>query len=212
MSTIKLPLINRDFISEIWNELCHSNMIVNDYNEFKDYDKEKLISYKINNRDYENILYLAHCDLLKNNEYLSFGCSIIASTRIGNHLRMSNTQKKRYLEIDYAVLKMCNTYPKEYVLKRKLKLFFKSHCCYQILSINKDQINKCIDTHHNKEERKLYNQYWGFDNFEAREIKKSKKITYVEYIEKPIEDMFLRQNGLLRHTDGTKEEVKKNNF
>ena len=35
---------------------------------------------------------------------------------------------------------------------------------------------------------------------------------YVEYIEKPIEEMFLRQNGLLRHTDGTKEEIKKINF
>ena len=32
---------------------------------------------------------------------------------------------------------------------------------------------------------------------------------YVEYIEKPIEDIFLKQNGLLRHTDGTKEEIKK---
>ena len=210
MLTTKLPLLNRDFISEIWNELCNSTIIVNDYNEFKDHDKEKLISYKIDNCDYENILYLGHCDLLKKHEYLNFGCSIIASKRIGAHLRMSNTQKKRYLELDNAVIKICNTYPKEYLSKSKLKLFFKRHCCYQILSINEDKINKCIDTHHNKEERKLYNQYWGFDNFKAREP--SNKIMYVEYIEKPIEDIFLKQNGLLRHTDGTKEEIKKINF
>jgi len=206
MATTKLPLLNRDFISEIWNDLCYSNIIVNNSNEFNDV-KKKLISYKIDKSNYQNILYLAHCDLLKNNEYLNFGCSINASKRISAHLRMSNTQKTRYLMQDNEVLKICDTFPKENEfkdkekeLKRKLKLFFKSHCCFQILEISKNQINKCIDTHNNEEELKLYNQYWGFDNFKAKYP--------VEYIEKPIEDIFLRQNKLLRYTSGTMEQVK----
>ena len=43
------------------------------------------------------------------------------------------------------------------------------------------------------------NQATSFDNFKAKE--QSKKILYVQYIEKPIEDIFLKKNGLLRHTD-----------
>ena len=107
---------------------------------------------------------------------------------------------------DEEVLKICNTYPKENKFKNKkeelrynLKLFFKNHCCFQVLEISKDRINKCVNTHNNEEERKLYNQYWEFDNFKAKE--QSKKILYVQYIEKPIEDIFLKKNGLLRHTD-----------
>ena len=207
MSATKLPLVNKYFISDIWNELCKSDKVVNNIKEFNVLKKE-LISFKIHKSDkneYQNILYLAHCDLF-NNEYLSFGCSSSASIRIANHLRMSNTQKTRHLMKDEEVLKKCNTYPKENKFKDKkeelrhnLKLFFKSHCCFQILEISKDRINKCVDTHNNKEERKLYNQYWGFDNFEASEP--SEKIMYVEYIEKPIEDIFLKKNELLRHTD-----------
>ena len=207
MSDTKLPLVNKYFISDIWNELCESDIVVNNIKEFNVHKKE-LISYKIHKSDkneYQNILYLAHCDLF-NNEYLSFGCSSSAPKRIANHLRMSNTQKTRHLMKDEEVLKKCNTYSKEKKFKDKkeelrhnLKLFFKSHCCFQILEISKDRINKCLDTHNNEEERKLYNQYWGFDNFEASII--SGKIMYVEYIEKPIEDIFLKKNELLRHTD-----------
>ena len=207
MSATKLPLINKYFISEIWNELSESDKIVNNIKEFNGLKKE-LISYKIHKCDeseYQNILYLAHCDQF-NNEYLSFGCSRDASSRIARHLRMNNTQKTRHLMKDEEVLKICNTYPKENKFKNKkeelrynLKLFFKNHCCFQVLEISKDRINKCVNTHNNEEERKLYNQYWGFDNFKAKE--QSKKILYVQYIEKPIEDIFLKKNGLLRHTD-----------
>jgi len=215
MSATKLPLVNKPFLSEIWNDLCNSDKIVNNKEEFKDLKKE-LISYKIHKSDeveYQNILYLAHYDQFNNeylsfdNEYLSFGCSIDASRRINDHLSMYNTQKTRHLKKDDEVLKICNTFPKENKFKDKekelehnLKLFFKRHCCFQILEISKDRINKCVETHYNEKERKLYNQYWGFGNFKAKKPSE-KKTMYIEYIEKPIEDLFLRENRLLRHTD-----------
>ena len=193
MATSSKPLINKDIIIKIWDDLSNSDIIVNDIEQFKSFYKNNFHLFKYKNKHYYNILYLVHCDLLKNHEYLKFGCSVDAPQRISDHLRSTGKQLYKWLKKDPKVDEVLSKYSPDLDQVKKRKAFIKDFCCIQIVEISDDIIKKCIQTHNCISERNIYNEYWGFNNFSCTDIR-GRKIGFVEYVEKPLEDIFLKYN------------------
>ena len=175
--------INQRYIENIWNRLQSSNSLVSNSSEYV--------------QDSWG-LYIVHCTLLENNEYLKIGKANDLRNRIvDGHMSGKNQ--------GYGKTILNTWLAKDDELKERLKIdlsiqterisFINNYCQFQILVLDRKDRIHCMEIEANDNLYAQYQDYWGIN----------KGRDPIEYIEKPIEKV-LKENNLVRYIRGNKLE------
>ncbi len=173
--------INHNYIENIWNKLQASTNIVSNP---KDYVQDSWG------------LYIVHCELLKNHEYLKIGKANDLRNRIvdghmsGKNEGFGKSILNTWLSRDNALRNELNI---DLTIQSERISFISNYCYFQILVLErKDRIN-CMQIEADNNLYLQYQDYWGIN----------KGRDPIEYIEKPIEKV-LKDNNMVRYIRGSK--------
>ncbi len=173
--------IDQYYIENIWNKLQSSSNIISD-----------------NSGHVQSTwgLYIVHCELLENQEYLKIGKANDLKNRIvdghmsGKNEGFGKTILNTWLARDEELRKKVNI---DLTKQNERISFINKYCKFQILVFDrKDRIN-CMEIEANNNLYLQYKDYWGIN----------KGRDPIEYIEKPIEKT-LKENNLVRYIRGNK--------
>ena len=189
-----IPNINIELIEEIWFKIQSSSIVVSSIKDLNDIEFTK------------PIIYLSYCDVIKSQPFLKFGVASVGVNKRNQkkRLRTHLNSKKGQLTTHFCNDKIMNENFDTFDLEFR-RTFIENHCCFQIYEINDKELSFCKEIESNSTKKHKYINYWTniFKSFDANQ----QNAGPVEFLEKPIEQIFLRKNRLLRYTKGVKNDL-----
>lgn len=175
--------IIHSYIENIWNKLQSSTNIISD-----------------NSTHVQSSwgLYLVHCKLLENQEYLKIGKAndlrdrIVEGHMSGKNKGFGKTILNTWLARDNELKKRLNI---DLSKQSERISFINNYCHFQILVLDRNDWINCMKIEADDNLYAQYQDYWGIN----------KGRDPIEYIEKPIEKV-LKENNMVRYIRGNKLE------
>ena len=173
--------IDHKYIENIWDKLQSSNNIISNTSEYV--------------QDSWG-LYIVHCELLENHEYLKIGKANDLRNRIvdghmsGRNKGYGKSIFNTWLSRDKELMKKINI---DLTKQSERISFISNYCYFQILVLERIDFINCIEIQADNNLYLQYQKYWGIN----------KGRDPIEYIEKPIEKV-LKDNNMVRYIRGNK--------